>query len=219
MRRLLSLWLAALTATGPVAFPVSAYADGVEKTSTPIEHLVVIFQENISFDHYFGTYPVALNPSGEPRFYAAPNTPTVNGLTNALLNNNPNLNPANGTGATNPFRLDRTQAVTADQNHDYTAEQEADDFGAMDLFPEFAGTAGPPPAGAAVVSTTGLNLGYYDGNTVTAMWNYAQHFAMNDNSFSSTFGPSTPGVINLVSGRPMVRLLEVAAQWTAGTDR
>ena len=26
---------------------------------TPIQHLVVIFQENISFDHYFGTYPVA----------------------------------------------------------------------------------------------------------------------------------------------------------------
>jgi phospholipase C len=201
MRRLLSLWLAALTATGPVAVPVPAYADGVGKTSTPIEHLVVIFQENISFDHYFGTYPVALNPGNEPPFYAAPNTPTVNGLTNALLNNNPNLNPANGTGATNPFRLDRTQAVTADQNHDYTAEQEAADFGAMDLFPEFAGAAGPPPTGAPVVSTTGLNLGYFDGNTVTAMWNYAQHFAINDNSFSSTFGPSTPGVINLVSGQ------------------
>ena len=74
-------------------------------------------------------------------------------------------------------------------------------MGAMDLFPEFAGSAGPPPTGTPVVSTNGLNLGYYDGNTVTALWNYAQHFAMNDNSFSSTFGPSTPGVINLVSGQ------------------
>src|SRR2546423_6006295 len=44
-------------------------------------------------------------------------------------------------------------------------------------------------------------LGYYDGNTVTAMWNYAQHFAMSDNSFSSTFGPSTPGALNLISGQ------------------
>jgi phospholipase C len=44
-------------------------------------------------------------------------------------------------------------------------------------------------------------MGYFDGNTVTALWNYAQYFAMNDNSFSSTFGPSTPGVINLVSGQ------------------
>ncbi len=43
-------------------------------------------------------------------------------------------------------------------------------------------------------------LGYYDGNTVTALWNYAQHFAMSDNSFSTTFGPSTPGLLNLVAG-------------------
>jgi phospholipase C len=170
-------------------------------TATPIRHLVVIFQENISFDHYFGTYPSAQNPPGEPPFWAAPGTPTVNGLTPVLLSSNPNLNPANGAAATNPFRLDRSQAVTADQDHDYLAEQQAFDMGLMDLFPKFVGTAGPPPAGAPVTSTTGLNLGYYDGNTVTALWNYAQHFAMSDNSYSTTFGPSTPGALNLVSGQ------------------
>jgi phospholipase C len=196
-RKLMALLMALTITLGPSAAPAWAASN----PSTPVKHIVVIFQENISFDHYFGTYPNALNPPGEPPFRALPGTPTVNGLTNALLNNNPNLNPANGTGATNPFRLDRTQAVTADQNHDYTAEQEASDMGAMDLFPEFAGSAGPPPTGTPVVGTNGLNLGYYDGNTVTAFWNYAQHFAINDNSFSSTFGPSTPGVINLVSGQ------------------
>ena len=44
-------------------------------------------------------------------------------------------------------------------------------------------------------------MGYYDGNTVTALWNYAQHFAMSDNSFGTTFGPSTPGALNLISGQ------------------
>jgi phospholipase C len=39
------------------------------------------------------------------------------GLTNALLSFNPNLNPANGAAASNPFRLDRSQAVTSDQDH------------------------------------------------------------------------------------------------------
>src|SRR6266481_288356 len=43
-------------------------------------------------------------------------------------------------------------------------------------------------------------MGYYDGNTVTAMWNYAQYFAMSDNSWGTTFGPSTPGALNLVAG-------------------
>ncbi|HKE10043.1 MAG TPA: alkaline phosphatase family protein [Myxococcota bacterium] len=171
------------------------------ETATPIRHLVVIFQENVSFDHYFGTYPVAENPPGEPPFYAAPGTPTVNGYTPALLHNNPNLNPANGAGATNPFRLARSQAVTADQDHDYLAEQQAFHAGLLDLFPLFAGTAGPPPAGGGVTSTTGLNLGYFDGNTVTALWNYAQHFAMTDNLYGTTFGPSTPGALNLISGQ------------------
>jgi phospholipase C len=171
-------------------------------TATPIKHLVVIFQENISFDHYFGTYPFATNPDGEPQFHALPGTPTVNGLSPALLQNNPNLNPANNAGASNPFRLDRSQAATNDQDHNYLDEQEAFDGGIMDLFPLHTGTAGPPPgAPPAVADTKGLVMGYYDGNTVTALWNYAQHYAMSDNSFSSTFGPSTPGAINLVSGQ------------------
>jgi len=44
-------------------------------------------------------------------------------------------------------------------------------------------------------------MGYYDGNTVTALWNYAQNFAMSDNSYGTTFGPSTVGAINLISGQ------------------
>src|SRR6202012_3270680 len=121
---------------------------------TPIKHVVVIFGENISFDHYWGTYPNATNPSGEPKFIAAPGTPSVNGLTPALLTENPNyLNTANGKGALNPFRLDRSQAFTADQDHDYTPEQEAFHAGLMDSFPEYTGTPGPPPAGD---TTSGL---------------------------------------------------------------
>ncbi len=163
---------------------------------------MVIFQENVSFDHYFATYPVATNPPGEPVFKALPNTPSVNGLSGGLLTNNPNLNPANGTGASNPFRLDRSQAATADQDHDYGPEQSAFHAGLMDLFPFSVGTAGTPPSPPpAVVATQGLTMGYYDGNTVTALWNYAQHYAMNDNSYDTNFGPSTPGAINLISGQ------------------
>ncbi|MFY9797854.1 MAG: alkaline phosphatase family protein, partial [Candidatus Nitrosopolaris sp.] len=35
-----------------------------------------------------------------------------------------------------------------------------------------------------------LVMGYFDGNTVTALWNYAQHYAMSDNFHSSSIGPS-----------------------------
>jgi phospholipase C len=169
-------------------------------TATPIRHLVVIFQENVSFDHYFATYPNAANPAGEPQFTAAPGTPSVNNLLGGnLLTNNPNLNPLNGAGATNPFRLDRTQAATNDQNHAYTPEQEAYDDGKADLFPLHTGNG--TSGGAGAFGTKGQVMGYYDGNTVTAIWNYAQHFAMSDNAYTDTYGPSTPGALEVVSGQ------------------
>ncbi|RDS84753.1 phospholipase [Dyella monticola] len=172
------------------------------RTATPIKHLVVIFQENVSFDHYFGTYPYAQNLRGEPRFYPAPFTPKVNGLTPALLANNPNAsNAGNGVGAINPFRLSPSQAATADQDHDYQPEQQAFDNGKMDLFPEFTGSGETLPGASAAQDSNGQVMAYFDGNTVTAMWNYAQHFAMSDNSYGSTFGASTQGAINLISGQ------------------
>jgi phospholipase C len=210
---------------GSTASPIyAATKDGNDndqkKNASPIKHVVVIFQENVSFDHYFGTYPNALNTTpGEPQFTARRNTPTINGYTQLLLQKNPNLNPANGISATNPFRLSHAQALTASQNHSYGPEQAAYDKGVMDIYPKTTGAAGPPPAAPpAIVNTTGLVMGYYDGNTVTAYWNYAQHFAMSDNSFSTNFGPSTVGAVNLVSGQTngVIATLNGTGNQTAG---
>src|SRR5436190_12160736 len=117
--------------TGAAADESSGDAAARAATATPIKHLVVIYQENVSFDHYFGTYPQAANPAGEPRFTAREHTPTVNGLGQALLTANPNLG--------NPQRLDRSEALTCDQGHDYTPEQNAADHGAMDRFVQETG--------------------------------------------------------------------------------
>jgi phospholipase C len=205
MKRRLSTFLGGALIAGTLIGPGVANAQTPAPTAsaaTPIQHLVVIFQENVSFDHYFGTYPFAANIEGEPTFYAYPNTPSVNGFSPAILNGSGTLaNTANGAGASAPFRLDRSQASTADQDHDYTAEQIAYHSGLVDLFPMATGTAGPPPSNIPQGSTTGLVMGYYDGNTVTAFWNYAQHYAMSDNSYGTNFGPSTDGAVNLISGQ------------------
>ncbi len=169
--------------------------------STPIQHVIVLFQENVSFDHYFATYPNALNNTSEPlatQFSVYPGTPTVNGLSPELLNNNPNFNAA-GSARVNPMRLTPSQAYTCSQNHSYGPEQAAVDGGLLDQFPHFTGRT--TSEGCAADGTT--VLGYFDGNTVTAYWNYAQNFAMNDNSFDAIFGPSTPGALNLVSGQTL----------------
>jgi phospholipase C len=186
--------IASLTLSGSLASvkAASSSTTATTTTKTPIKHLVILFQENVSFDHYFGTYPNATNPPGEPKFTAASNTPSVNGLTEALLKNNPN-----GNYSINPFRFDRIQAFTCDMNHEYTAEQNAYDGGLVDKFVEFTGPTDP---GCTDAAHQKLVMGYFDGNTVTAMWNYAQHFAMNDNFFNTAFGPSTPAAFNLVAG-------------------
>jgi phospholipase C len=163
-------------------------------TTTPIKHVVVIFQENVSFDHYFGTYPFAQpNKDGSVLFFGPrPGTPQVNGLLTAgLLTQNPN--------GVNPFRIDRSVPVTCDQDHNYGDEQFAFHGGLMDHF------LAPLPSGGEVscndpVLGHNSTMGYYDGNTLTALWNYAQRFAMSDNSYGTSFGPSTPGAVNLVSG-------------------
>lgn len=177
--------------------PVNA-ASSTDSIS-PIKHVVVIFQENVSFDHYFGTYPYAANLPNQPVFTFNPLTPSVNGFS-SLLFNNPNANnSANGANAINPFRLDHSQASTCDQNHTPGAEQLSFNQGLMDLFPSAVGVSSCNPT-YSWGKGNGVVMGYYDGNTVTALWNYAQNFAMSDNSFSTVFGPSTPGALNLVAG-------------------
>jgi len=162
-----------------------------DESEHQIQHVIVIFQENVSFDHYFATYPNATNADGSP-FTAKPGTPLVNGLfPGGLLDHNPN--------STQPFRLQHGEAVTCDQDHNYKDEQRSYNAGVMNMFPDTVGvgSAGCYNAGKG----KGLVMGYYDGNTTTALWNYAQHFAMSDNSYSTTFGPSTPGALNLVAGQ------------------
>jgi len=162
---------------------------------TPIKHLVVIFQENHSFDAYFATYPRAVNPAGQPAFHARPGTPSVNGLTPTLIERNPN--------ASKPFRIDRLASYTCDQDHEYTAEQKARNGGLMDQFVRF--DAQPPfnERQSCHKSASGAwdtVMGYFDGNTVTAYWSYAQHFALSDNHFATMAGQSTRGALNLASG-------------------
>ncbi len=213
---------AALTASVSLASGQSSEHDhpdhhhvilGSSNPRTPIRHVIEIFQENVSFDHYFGTYPHAANSDGV-NFKALPHTPAVDGLPPAtasslppslrhssnLLTSNPNLAP--------PRRLDSNAVglagdaggqLTCDQDHNYSDEQKSFDGGLMDKFVESVGTGGGnTPFGTPCNKETVMD--YYDGNTVTGLWNYAQHYAMSDNSYGTTFGPSSPGAINLISG-------------------
>jgi phospholipase C len=176
-------------------------------TATPIKYVVVIYPENSSFDRYFGIYPKAENPEGSPPFHARSGTPSVNGLTETLLNNNPNLsNPVidDEPAGSNPFRIARLDSYTCDMNHDYTPELEARNQGLMNQYVAFGDKKGAQDSlqfcHENAADQLDTDLGYFDGNTVTALWNYAQSFAIGDNFFATATGESTRGHLNLVTG-------------------
>ena len=172
------------------------------RTATPIKHLVVIFNENRSLDHYFATYPHATNPPGQPIFKAARNTPKLNNLAanpysaqqqrqlhqqgqrHRRRQSVPPRSLAGEHAVSGPLLYARAESLRQRQGRPV---------------PEVTGkgTAG----GAGAFGTKGQVMGYFDGNTVTAMWNYAQNFAMSDNAYTDTYGPSTPGAINVISGQ------------------
>jgi phospholipase C len=203
VRKLVLLAMLGLTAaaTGSLSCRAQKGGKGADPddfpTNSPIKHVIVIFQENVSFDHYFGTYPFAANLPGETPFHAKDDTPWVNSLLSAgLLDRNPN--------GVNPFRIAPKFEVTCDEDHNYEDEEFVFHGGLMDRFTSTLPFTTPPnkPFSCNDDVNLGANsvMGYYDGNTVTGLWNYAQHFAMSDNSFGTTFGPSTPGAVNLISG-------------------
>jgi phospholipase C len=194
---------AAPNTVGSVPVPATSAASSwtvTPKTATPIKHVVVLFDENESFDHYFGTYPYATNTDGS-KFYAKPGTPTVNGLYSSITKKGP-AGPllTSNANAFNPERLSHSEALTCDQNHGYTPEESAFDNGKMDQFVQDTESASTCAAGTDEYFQPGLVMDYYDGNTVTGLWNYAQNYAMSDNNYDTDFGPSTPGAINVISG-------------------
>ncbi|MDB5084569.1 MAG: hypothetical protein JWN30_1455 [Bacilli bacterium] len=173
-----------LIATAALAAPLGltqVKADNAQSTNSPIKHTVVIFQENRSFDNYFGTYPSA------PGFQALPGTPNVNGIPAGSVNYD-----VYGTPHT-PYLFPSNQLQTQDVDHGFNDMVKMYDNGLMDKFYQVN------EAQAAGKGT--IAMGYYDYHALPAYWQYAQHFAMADNWFQPVFGPSTPGALYLVAAQ------------------
>ncbi len=191
----------AQSAGGNATLAVDEAKAAPARPTTPIKHVVVIIPENRTFDNYFGTYPNAANFANEeswvsvpaPKFFSTDDTPSVNGLSDDLLHNNPNKT-LNGDRA-NPRRLRPADAYTCDHDHSYVSIQKAVHGGLMDMFPQATAStgAGCDKDGHSVMD-------YYDGNTVQALWNYAQHYSMSDNMYSTQYGPTLPGHLNIIAG-------------------
>ena len=139
---------------------------------TDIEHVVILIQENRSFDHYFGSYRGVRGFSDQS---AAFNQPFPGNASN----------PPNGVLL--PFHLDTTQtnaACTHDITHDWIPQHQSWDNGAMD---GFVTSRLPINANDAV-----LSMGYYTRADLPYYYAVADAFTLCDNYFCSVIGPTDP---------------------------
>ena len=122
MRRSITAFAAGLVTA--VTVLGTAYADehgitaGGSLTATPIKHLVVIFRKtshSITIRHLSECHE-----PGEPRFEAAPAPVRERSDRSCSEQSEFESSTTQTDGATNPFRLDRSEAATNDQDHNYT---------------------------------------------------------------------------------------------------
>ncbi|HET9029099.1 MAG TPA: alkaline phosphatase family protein [Candidatus Aquilonibacter sp.] len=149
-----------------------------------IKHVFVIYQENRSFDSYFGTFPGAANLA------------TTLAQTQGFRQYDPL-----GNQWVTPFRI--TAADTADANHARLALITKADGGRMDQFistEEFGLLArGYSREDAQRVGL--LTMAFEDCDTIPYYWQYAKNFALYDHFFQGMYGPSTPGNIDLIAAQ------------------
>ncbi len=167
-------------AVGP--FVGSGPPSALAKHPGVIEHVIVIIQENRSFDSYFGTYPFA------DGFTPRPGTPVPDNLLGYPSS------PAFQHNLLSPelFLTDRTVGGSAvDPPHDQLTMVRQYHGGRMDQFVQWAEKLKR--------ETREIVMGHYDYRLVPHYWHYAQQYALADHYFTSMFGSSTPAALFLAA--------------------
>ena len=181
-----------------------------------IKYVFVLFQENRSFDFYFGTYPGANGLFSQAASATPGFTQPIVNLDGSVSSISPFKIPQSVTtagGATVLLYPEDTDSVdhshtgideklhfntnNVAQNDRYAFEQEG-----LPGTLNAAGTAYTGPAPTLAKKQIGeLVLGHVDCDTAPFLWNYADRFALFDNFFDTVIGPSTPNAIAMIAGQ------------------
>ena len=200
----------------PAREPVLSQAEKLRLIRSRIKYVFVLFQENRSFDFYFGSYP------GADGLYAGPGGPytanQVAGFKQAIVN-------TDGTVATiTPFRIPATiidakgktaplyPADIASVNHSHVgiARKIALDANGVAQNTEFTLTEegvtlkdGKPSKLPTLERKQfgELVMAHVDCDTAPFLWRYADRFTLFDHFMDTIIGPSTPNAIAMISGQ------------------
>jgi phospholipase C len=149
-----------------------AGANGSAPYATPIKHVIIIMQENRSFDEYFGTYP------------GANGIPMKNGVPTVCV-----PNPKSGT-CDRPYYDPLQHNIGGTHGHEQSNIDV--DNGKMDGFIRVAETDNPTVQPDV--------MGYHTRAEIPNYWSYADNFVLQDAMFASSSAFSSPEHLDLVSG-------------------
>jgi phospholipase C len=142
------------------------------QTASNIKHLVVIVQENHTFDSYFGKYCTAA-PGSNPTCTSGPACCEAG--------------PSSESGSS-PLVLNDAENAGYDPNHSQSCELSEIDNGLMDRF----------VTGASC--SNAKNFAYSDASTMATYWSYAQSYAIADRYFQPAAGASSENDMYLARG-------------------
>jgi phospholipase C len=167
-----ALGLALMAPLAPAALSPPA-ATAAPPPNSAINHIVVLMQENRSFDNYFGQ----LHSQGQPATEAEPTTG--------------NPNPSNPLAPIKPFHQ-TSYCEVADLNHSWDGTHKEFDNGAMDGFTTQNAVTQDPLGSRA--------MGFYDQSDLPYYYALANTFGLGDRYFSSVLGPTFPNRFYLLAG-------------------
>jgi|SRR5579863_1229793 len=180
---MLSRSLAALAAICLIAPSASRATDPAAALRSRIKHVFIIYQENHSFDNYFGTFP------------GADNLATAQAQSHGFRQ----YDPIGGAWVT-PFRIADPDTESPSQGRVVIYDKM--NGGAMDRFVATQESLSAKKFGRAGARDVGLmTMAHYDCDTIPFLWKYARTFALYDHIFSAFAGPSTPSAVSLIAGQ------------------
>jgi phospholipase C len=196
----------------------------IELLRKKVKYVFVIFHENESFDHYFGTYPGANGLFEAPRgFTPANKTPS---FTQRFLDTSlnvktikPFLMPQAVVGAGKVIPIYPEDEISVDHSHQgmangldvdaktgiaandrYAMDQEGLTTNATGYIVTNTGAA-PTSITLAQAQKAETDIGHIDCDTIPFMWSWAKHFVLFDNFHQTIVGPSTPNAIAIIAGQ------------------
>src|SRR5208283_1912195 len=197
--------------------PYLSHDQKLELLRKHIKYVFVLFQENRSFDFYFGTYPGARGlfsqPASEtPGFYqpivntagqvetVSPflipqSVKDVNGNTVLLYPEDTDSVNHGHTAIDAKLHLDSSNIAHNDR---YAFTEEGISGGTLSA--DGTTYTGPVPTQAQVQKGE-LVVSHVDCDTAPFLWRYADRFTLFDNFFDTVIGPSTPNAIAMIAGQ------------------